>query len=43
MNETHATIKVICYEDLTIDEITSPLENKGWDILSAWIVEKEEN
>ena len=42
--EINATINVKIFdEELTIDEICSPLEEQGWCIQSAWIVEEEEN
>ena len=42
-NEINATINVkILDEDLTIDDICSPLEEQGWMIQSAWIKEEEE-
>ncbi len=40
--EINATINVqILNEDLTIDDICSPLEEQGWMIQSAWIIEEE--
>ena len=43
-NEIKATIKVSIWNEdgLTIDEICAPLEQQGWDIVSAWITEEAE-
>ena len=41
--EINATINVTIWdEDLTIDDICSPLEAEGWVIQSAFIREEEE-